>query len=42
LVKDFKNVTAARALTLELIPKAKEVTASTAPVISAIEIVPAQ
>ena len=38
VVKEFKDIVAARALTLELTPKAKELTASSAPVISGIEI----
>jgi len=37
LVKQFDNVTARRALTLEMVPKAGEVTASTAPILSAVE-----
>jgi len=38
VVKQFDGITARRALTLELVPKAGEVTALTAPILSAVEI----
>ena len=38
LVKQFDGITARRALTLDLVPKAREVTASTAPILSAVEV----
>ena len=40
VVKEFRDVIASRALTVELIPKAKELTPSSAPILSAIEILP--
>ena len=41
VVREFKNIQAARALTLELIPGAEKLTRTTIPTISAIEILPA-
>ncbi|MCK4375142.1 MAG: hypothetical protein KAX19_07435, partial [Candidatus Brocadiae bacterium] len=38
VVKQFDGITARRALTLEMVPKAGEVTALTAPIISAVEV----
>jgi len=38
VVKQFQDVVASRAVTLELIPKAKDITELTAPIISGIEI----
>ena len=41
IVKQFDGITASRALTLELISKAAELTPSTAPILNAIEVLPA-
>ncbi|MBL7223524.1 MAG: hypothetical protein ISS72_06715, partial [Candidatus Brocadiae bacterium] len=40
VVKEFDGVVARRAITLEFTPKAAEVTERTAPILSAIEILP--
>jgi len=39
VVKEFKGVKAARAMTIELIPRAKQLTNKTAPIISGIEVI---
>ena len=39
VVKEIKGVTAARAMTLEMIPRARQLTDKTAPMISGIEVV---
>jgi len=38
VVKDFRGIVAARALTLELVPKAKQITDATAPILCGLEI----
>lgn len=38
LIKEFKNILAAKALTIEFLPAGKELTAATAPILSAIEV----
>jgi hypothetical protein len=41
VVKRFDGVAATRSLTVELVPRTEEVAPSTAPILSAIEILPA-
>ncbi|MHA1572676.1 MAG: hypothetical protein ACTSX8_01660 [Alphaproteobacteria bacterium] len=39
VVKEFKGVTAARAMMIEMIPRARQLTNKTAPILSGIEVI---
>jgi hypothetical protein len=42
VVREFDGIAARRAVVLEFVPKAAEVTARTAPILSAVELLPAK